>query len=87
MRIRGRFFFPSVAAPPASPENGEAWYDTVLGKFRGQQNGSVVDLSGPGGVPTFRQATKPNLPAGEPYVWYETRADGSVKTKWSGTND
>jgi hypothetical protein len=29
---------------PATPSNGQIWYNAATGKFRGQQNGIIVDL-------------------------------------------
>jgi Protein of unknown function (DUF2793) len=38
------------AADPATPTNGQFWYNSTTGKFRGRQNGSSVDLVGAGGT-------------------------------------
>jgi hypothetical protein len=37
------------SADPASPANGQLWYNSTSGKFRGFQNGASVDLIGGGG--------------------------------------
>jgi hypothetical protein len=34
------------AADPATPGNGQLWYNATTGKFRGQQNGASIDLAG-----------------------------------------
>ncbi len=34
---------------PVSPGNGQLWYNSTSGKFRGQQNGAAIDLVGSGG--------------------------------------
>ena len=36
------------AADPASPSNGQVWYNSTSGKFRGQQNGVGIDLAAGG---------------------------------------
>ncbi len=36
-------------ADPASPTNGQIWYNSTSGKFRGRQNSATVDLIGSGG--------------------------------------
>jgi hypothetical protein len=37
------------AIDPATPGNGQLWYNSTSGKFRGQQNGTSIDLAGSGG--------------------------------------
>jgi microcystin-dependent protein len=67
MRFLGRLIFPSRASAPASPENGEVWYDSVLAKFRARQGGTTVDLiaGAAGAIPiggeiTYYGATAPS---------------------------
>jgi len=33
-----------LASDPASPENGDVWYNSNAGKFKAKENGSVVDV-------------------------------------------
>jgi hypothetical protein len=37
------------SADPSTPSNGQLWYNSTSGKFRGQQNGASIDLVGAGG--------------------------------------
>ncbi len=37
------------AGDPASPANGQLWYNSTSGKFRGYQNGASIDVGGGGG--------------------------------------
>jgi Protein of unknown function (DUF2793) len=37
-------------ADPTTPGNGQLWYNSTSGKFRGQQNGAAIDLTAAGGV-------------------------------------
>ena len=37
------------SAEPATPSNGQLWYNSTTGKFRGQQNGTSIDLVGSAG--------------------------------------
>ncbi len=39
-----------MAGDPASPENGDMWYNSNAGKFKAKENGSVVDLIGGAGA-------------------------------------
>jgi hypothetical protein len=41
--------FDPVATDPASPSNGQVWYNSTTGKFRARQNGANVDVIGGGG--------------------------------------
>lgn len=40
----GRFSPPKYAGDPASPEDGDVWYNSSTNKFRGRANGVSVDL-------------------------------------------
>ena len=37
--------FDPQSADPAMPSNGQVWYNSTSGKFRGRQNGASIDLS------------------------------------------
>jgi hypothetical protein len=63
----------SLAGDPASPANGDVWYNTATGKFRGRQGGSVVDLIGAGASNTF-----PTRAAALAWLATETVADGAL---------
>ncbi len=47
--IKNTLVLDPQAADPATPGNGQLWYNSTSGKFRGQQNGASVDLLGGGG--------------------------------------
>lgn len=38
-----------LAADPASPTNGQAWYNDTTGKFRAREGGVTKDMIGAGG--------------------------------------
>lgn len=40
----GKFILPNIAGDPASPVDGQLWYNTVTNKIRGYENGGAVDL-------------------------------------------
>jgi hypothetical protein len=40
--------FEAQAADPASPANGQLWYNSTSGKFRAQQNNTTIDVIGGG---------------------------------------
>lgn len=40
----GRLSVPKYAGDPASPQDGDIWYNTTTDKFRGRANGVSVDL-------------------------------------------
>jgi hypothetical protein len=44
--------FDPASTDPASPVNGQIWYNSTTGKFRARQNGTSVDvIGGGGGIP------------------------------------
>lgn len=51
MRFLDRLLLPLRAAAPASPVDGELWYDAVAAKLKGRQSGSTFNLVSSG---TFR---------------------------------
>ncbi len=42
--------FDPQSADPTTPTNGQVWYNSTSGKFRGRQNGASLDLIGAGGA-------------------------------------
>jgi hypothetical protein len=40
----GRLSPPKYTTDPASPQNGDIWYNMTTHKFRGRANGSSIDL-------------------------------------------
>lgn len=40
----GRLSPPKYTTDPASPEDGDIWYNMTTNKFRGRANGTSVDL-------------------------------------------
>lgn len=63
----------SMASDPASPANGDVWYNTTLARFRGRQGGSVVDLIG--GVLSNNFATRAAALA---WLATEAASDGAL---------
>ena len=42
---KNSFVFDPQSADPASPSNGQIWYNSTTGKFRARQNGASIDIS------------------------------------------
>jgi hypothetical protein len=47
----------ALSSPPATPQDGDVWYDGALGKFRKRENGVTSDLSSAsGGASSYSQS-------------------------------
>jgi hypothetical protein len=72
------FVFDPASGDPATPSNGQVWYNSTLGKFRKRQAGVSSDLDTTGGGAAWIAVTV-TLPSGAGvYEWRQTIVNAGV---------
>jgi hypothetical protein len=73
------FVLDPVSGDPATPANGQVWYNATLGKFRKRQGGVSSDLDTTGGGGAAWIAMTVTLPSGAGvYEWRQTIVNAGV---------